>query len=36
MGKILPHRIGFYVGLVVVWQIIAMIGIWPSNVFPSP
>ncbi|WP_299292511.1 ABC transporter permease [Nitrosopumilus sp.] len=31
-----PHRIAFYVGLVVVWQIIAMIGIWPSNVFPSP
>lgn len=37
MGKnFTPHRIAFYVGLVVVWQIIAMIGIWPSNVFPSP
>ncbi|MCE2614737.1 MAG: ABC transporter permease [Nitrosopumilus sp. (ex Thoosa mismalolli)] len=37
MGKnFTPHRIAFYVGLVVVWQIIATIGIWPSNVFPSP
>ena len=31
-----PHRIGFYVGIIVLWQIIAMAGIWPSNVFPSP
>ena len=31
-----PHRIGFYIGIVVVWQIIAMIGIWPDNIFPSP
>ena len=30
------HRIGFYIGIVVVWQIIAMIGIWPDNIFPSP
>ena len=35
MENFTPHRIAF-VGLVVVWQIIAMIGIWPSNVFPSP
>ena len=31
-----PHRIGFYIGIVVVWQIIAMAGIWPDNIFPSP
>ena len=31
-----PHRIGFYFGIIAIWQIIAMVGIWPSNVFPSP
>lgn len=31
-----PHRIIFYVGIVVVWQIIAMVGVWPENLFPSP
>ena len=31
-----PHRIAFYIGIVVVWQIIAMIGVWPDNIFPSP
>ena len=31
-----PHRIAFYIGIIVVWQIIAMIGIWPDNIFPSP
>jgi len=30
------HRIAFYVGIVVVWQVIAMVGIWPDNIFPSP
>lgn len=32
----LPHRIAFYVGIVVLWQVVAMSGVWPSNVFPSP
>ncbi len=32
----LPYRIAFYIGIVAVWQIIAMIGIWPDNIFPSP
>ena len=37
MGKnFAPHRIAFYVGLVMIWQTVAMTGIWPSNVFPSP
>lgn len=37
MGKnFIPHRIAFYIGIVAIWQIIAMIGIWPSNIFPSP
>ena len=31
-----PYRSAFYVGIVVVWQIIAMVGIWPDNIFPSP
>ena len=31
-----PHRIIFYIGIVVVWQIIAMVGVWPENLFPSP
>ena len=31
-----PHRIAFYIGIVTVWQIIAMAGIWPDNIFPSP
>lgn len=31
-----PHRIGFYIGIIAVWQIIAMSGVWPDNIFPSP
>ena len=31
-----PHRIAFYVGIIVVWQVIAIAGIWPDNIFPSP
>ena len=31
-----PHRVGFYVGIIVVWQVVAMSGIWPANIFPSP
>ena len=30
------HRIVFYVGIVVVWQAVAMAGVWPENIFPSP
>ena len=29
-------RIAFYVGIIAVWQIIAVAEIWPSNIFPSP
>jgi len=32
----LPHRIVFYIGIVAVWQIISMVGVWPDNIFPSP
>ena len=32
----LPHRIGFYIGIIVVWQVIAMSEVWPANIFPSP
>jgi len=30
------HRIAFYIGIVVVWQIVSMAGVWPDNIFPSP
>ena len=30
------HRIAFYIGIVVVWQVTAMSGLWPENIFPSP
>ena len=26
----------FYVGLIAVWQLVAMLAVWPSNIFPSP
>jgi len=32
----IPHRIAFYIGIVVVWQVISMSGVWPDNIFPSP
>lgn len=35
-GAYTPHKIAFYVGLVVTWQLVAMSGIWPGNIFPSP
>lgn len=31
-----PYRIAFYIGIVVVWQLVSMGGIWPDNIFPSP
>lgn len=31
-----PHRIAFYIGIVVVWQLVSMGGVWPDNIFPSP
>ncbi len=37
MGKnFVPHRVAFYVGIIVVWQVTAMAGVWPENIFPSP
>lgn len=35
-GKITAKRIAFYAGIVVVWQIVFSINIWPENIFPSP
>ena len=32
----IPYRIAFYIGIVVIWQAIAMAGVWPDNIFPSP
>ena len=31
-----PHRIAFYIGIVVIWQIVSIAGVWPDNIFPSP
>ncbi len=31
-----PHRIAFYIVIIVIWQVIAMAGVWPDNIFPSP
>ena len=37
VGKnFVPHRVAFYVGIIVVWQVTAMAGVWPENIFPSP
>jgi len=30
------HRIAFYIGIVIIWQLVSMSGIWPDNIFPSP
>ena len=30
------RKIIFYAGLVGVWQLTASLGLWPSNIFPSP
>ena len=34
--NILAKKIGFYIVIVVVWQIISISNVWPSNIFPSP
>jgi len=35
-GKITAKRIAFYVGIVVVWQIVFSLNLWTENIFPSP
>lgn len=35
-GKITVKRIMFYVGIIVVWQIVFSLNIWSENIFPSP
>lgn len=34
--NLLGKKIVFYVALIVVWQIVASVNIWPDNLFPSP
>lgn len=34
--NILAKKIGFYIVIVVVWQLISIANVWPSNIFPSP
>ena len=36
VNKTLIKKISFYVALVIVWQIIASVDIWPNSIFPSP
>ena len=36
MNKTIAKKITFYSSLIIVWQAIAMAGIWPSSIFPSP
>ena len=36
MRKYLSKKIAFYLSLVIVWQIVASVNIWPDNIFPSP
>ena len=36
MKRYLIYRVVFYIGLVLVWQVIATVDIWPNNIFPSP
>ncbi len=31
-----PHKIAFYVGIVALWQVVVMSGVWPSNILPPP
>ena len=35
-ASVSAKKIGFYVALVAVWQMVAMTGLWPENIFPSP
>lgn len=34
--KTITKKIAFYVGILIVWQIIAITDVWPNTVFPSP
>ena len=36
MRKYLSKKIAFYLSLIIVWQIVASVNIWPDNIFPSP
>jgi NitT/TauT family transport system permease protein len=35
-AKSLGKKIGFYVGIVLVWQALDIANVWPDSVFPSP
>lgn len=35
-GKIAAKKIAFYAGIIVVWQIVFSLNIWPVHIFPSP
>jgi len=36
MRKYLSKKIAFYLSLIIVWQVVASVNIWPDNIFPSP
>ncbi len=36
MRKYLSKKIAFYLSLIIIWQVVASVNIWPDNIFPSP
>jgi len=35
-GKIAAKKIAFYAAIIVVWQILFSLNLWPAHIFPSP
>jgi NitT/TauT family transport system permease protein len=35
-GNVTAKRIAFYIGIIIVWQIIFSLNIWSQHIFPSP
>ena len=33
---ILAKKIVFYVAIIIIWQTVSLLNIWPDNIFPSP
>lgn len=36
MSATLARRLGFYAGLILLWEIVVRIGFWPDYLFPGP
>jgi NitT/TauT family transport system permease protein len=35
-NKTIVKKISFYLGIVIIWQIIGTVDIWPNTIFPTP